>query len=326
MPRRALIVGIDNYANFVHLSSCVADATAMEQRLSRNVDGSANYSCVTILADASAMVNRADLRGQLATLFNYSGEVLFYFSGHGHADLTGGWIATSDGTANEVGISMDEILSFANNANPRPRDILIILDCCDAGNMGSPGTLGSQITSLRENITVLAASLPRQPALAGPDFSAFTTALIGGLDGGAADHLGFVTASSLYTYAERRFGAWDQRPIFKSNITDVNIVRQCAPLLELHSLRKLPDFFPDPHVQFQLDPGHEPQDADGNLPSAYDKNKFEQSRLLKVYRDVGLVRATNLGEDFYFAARRSHTVELTLRGQEYWYLVSVLKV
>jgi hypothetical protein len=217
------------------------------------------------------------------------------------------------------------VLSYANSASPRPQDILIVLDCCYGGNFGSPSALNvgstAQLAALRENTTVLAASLPSQTASAGNPLSVFTGAIVDGLDGGAADHLGFVTASSLYAYAERRFGAWDQRPVFKSNITDVTIVRRCAPLVEMHRLRQLPELFPDPHHQFQLDPEYEPQDQDGRLPQQYNAEKYETSRLLKEFRNVGLVRSTILEEDFYFAARLSHSVELTLRGQEYWHLI-----
>ena len=37
-----------------------------------------------------------------------------------------------------------------------------------------------------------------------------------------------------------------------------------------------------------------------------------------VGRDAGLLKATVPGEDLYYVAQRSHTVELTLFGKEYW--------
>jgi hypothetical protein len=297
----------------------------MAERLSQNADYSANYDCITRCSGLGSDITRASLRKDLKALFGYSGEVLFYFSGHGHVDQAGGWLATTDGSQDDVGIGMDEVLSYANNASPRPQDTLIVLDCCYGGAFGTPAVLNAsaapQIAVLRDNTTVLAASLPTQVATAGSPLSQFTGALIDGLDGGAADHLGFVTASSLYSYAERRFAGWDQRPIFKSNVSDVSVTRRCAPLVELHRLRRLLDIFPSQHHQFQLDPAYEPQDQDGNLPAKYDATKYETSRLLKEFRNVGLVKSSILGEDFYFAARLSHTVELTLRGQEYWYLI-----
>jgi hypothetical protein len=325
MARRALVVGVDHYSAFDDLPSCGADAAAMVDRLSRNVDGSKNYDCVLRCSSSGNDITRSSLRNELRELFAFNGEILFYFSGHGSVDSAGGWLATSDAKPDDIGITMDEVLSYANGASPRPRDILIVLDCCYGGNLGSPATLNSgtagQLSALRNNTTVLAASLPNQPALAGPNLSAFTSALVDGLDGGAADHLGFVTASSLYAYAERRFNAWEQRPIFKSNITDVTIIRHCAPLVELHRLKQLPALFPDPHYQFQLDPEYEPQDQDGNLPTSYNVEKYETSRLLKTFRNVGLVKSTVLDEDFYYSARLGHSVELTLRGQEYWHLI-----
>ncbi len=329
MSRKALIVGIDSYDNFAALPSCARDADDVEARLSRNVDASTNYECLRRPTGRGQRLTRAQLRSALTELFRCTGDVAFYFSGHGAVTESGGWLATSDASEGDLGVSMDEVLALANAAAPRPNDILIILDCCYSGAFGNPGAFGvgqRQLATLRENITVIAASLPNEPALAGVGLSKFTSVVVDALDGGAGDHLGFVTASSIYAYAERRFGAWDQRPIFKSNITEVSIVRRCAPLIELHRLRKLPELFPNPHYQFQLDPGYEPQDEEGSLPLVYDQDKFEKGRLLKEFRNVGLVRATILGEDFYFAAKASHTVELTLRGIEYWYLTSGGKV
>ena len=43
--------------------------------------------------------------------------------------------------------------------------------------------------------------------------------------------------------------------------------------------------------------------------------------LLKSYRDAGWVKASDPGLQLFWVARQSKTVELTPRGQEYWWLV-----
>jgi len=46
VARRALIVGIDTYGGENNLNSCVADAKAMADALSRHKDGEKNFDCV----------------------------------------------------------------------------------------------------------------------------------------------------------------------------------------------------------------------------------------------------------------------------------------
>jgi len=326
VSRAALVVGIDTYDTFSSLPSCVNDATSTAERISRNADGSPNFDTETLVAAAGQRITKGTLRDALDNLFTCTGEVLLYFSGHGAITNSGGWLATTEGTAHDIGLNFDEVLTRVNRTDRRPRDVLVILDTCHSGGLGNPSALGDPsshqaIASLRENTTLIAASRGDEAALAGRTHSAFTEVLLNALDGGAADHMGFVTGPSIYGYVERRFGAWGQRPVFKSNLAEVPLVRKCAPLIEPYKLRALVELFPDPHHQYSLDPEYEPQERDGSLPEFFDNDKYEKSRLLKALRDVGLVKASVLGEDFYYAAINSSTVELTLRGQEYWYLV-----
>ena len=45
------------------------------------------------------------------------------------------------------------------------------------------------------------------------------------------------------------------------------------------------------------------------------------AHLLKAYRDAGLLKASDPGLQLFWVARQSGTVELTPRGQEYWWLI-----
>ena len=78
--------------------------------------------------------------------------------------------------------------------------------------------------------------------------------------------------------------------------------------------------------KYQLDPEHEPEDEFGNVHEPVNKEKVAIAQLFKSYRDAGLLKASEPNEQFYWVARRSHTVELTLRGREYWRLVTYSRI
>jgi hypothetical protein len=326
--RRALLVGIDNYLNVGSLGACVADAEAVGPLLAKNADGTPNYDCQYLLARTSdsTVVQRQELRAACHELFSpgFTGEILFYFSGHGAATPTGAFLVTSDGVRNDLGIPMQEILDLSTRS--ASRDILIILDCCHSGDLGNPILLNqsggnANLAVVRENMTVMAASKSVEVAVEAGGHGLFSAALLDALDGGAADHMGWVTAASIYSYVERRFGGWQQRPVYKSHATEVNVIRRCAPLIERVKLYDLLQHFPSEDYRYPLDPEHEPEDEHGNFHEPVNEEKLRVSRLFKEYRDAGLLKPTLADEQLFWTARRSHTVELTVRGREYWRLV-----
>src|SRR3954454_18224723 len=98
MSRRALIIGINTYENGHHLNACVADAQAMERVLSRHKDGAKNYDCILFpdQTNNGLPTTRPRVRAALNELFNFDGDVLLYFSGHGFLSKTGGLLCTTD--------------------------------------------------------------------------------------------------------------------------------------------------------------------------------------------------------------------------------------
>jgi hypothetical protein len=206
------------------------------------------------------------------------------------------------------------------------RQILLILDCCHSGDIANPATINretgkSPLATLREDMTVIAASRSLEVAIEAGGHGLFTGALLDALEGGAADHMGFVTAPSLYGYVSRRFTAWDQRPVYKTNATDVLTVRECAPLIARLQLRQIATYFPAADYRYRLDPEYEPEDEHGNVKEPVNKDKVAIAQLFKAYRDAGLLKPSDPGLQLYWVARRSDTVELTPRGREYWWLV-----
>jgi len=322
----ALIVGINSYGSGNDLSACVADAQAMKTALSRHKDGVKNFEC-KLLADVmqdGTPITRPSLRTELQELFEFDGTVLLYFSGHGFLSPTGGLLCTSDATHNDWGIPMQEIVDLA--VQSPASDILVILDCCHSGNIANPSTMAragrNPLAVLRENMTVIAASRDTQPGIEAGGHGLLTAAMLDALEGGAADHMGFVSAPAMYEYASRRFTAGEQRPVFKTNATEVFTVRRCEPLIERLKLEQLTRYFPTADYKYRLDPEYDPEDEHGNIKEPANQEKIAIGRLFKSYRDAGLLRPSDPTTQLYWVARRSGTVELTPRGREYWWLLT----
>jgi len=333
LPRRALLVGINAYDHARKLSGCVSDAESMGELLARNQDKAPNYECRILLdkMEDGKPITRSRLRDACQKLFSneFKGDVIFYFSGHGFLAPYGGYLCTTDATQDDWGVPMQEIVDMASKASAN--DILILLDCCHSGDIANPSIFNAEnnrnpLAVIRENMTVIAASRDSQVAIEKSGHGLFTAAVLDALEGGAADHMGWVTASSIYAYVERRFGSWDQRPVYKSHATGVTIVRECAPLIDRLKLYKLLEIFPAQDYQYQLDPEYEPEDEYGNTKEPVNEIKVVTAQLLKEYRDAGLVKPVIEGEQLFWTARRSHAVKLTPRGREYWWLIHNHKI
>ena len=224
---------------------------------------------------------------------------------------------------------MQEIMQMAYDS--KARDILMILDCCHSGDLGNSTMLrsgqGDLLATLRSDMTVIAASRSTESSFEGEGYSVFTASVVDALRGGAADHLGWVTASSIYAYVERRFSWKDrQRPVYKTNATGTHVVRQCASLIDRLKLRRLVELFSDENYRYVLDPEFEPHDQEGKLPENVNQEKVAIALLLKDYRDAGLLTPTTPNEQLFWTARLGHSVELTHRGREYWWLVKNKKI
>jgi len=332
MLRKALIVGINTYNKVASLSACVADAEAMAAVLERHKDGALNYQCRALVdqMEDGSPITRAKLRGACRDLFsNFKGDVLLYFSGHGVLTDTGGLLCTTDATKDDWGVPMQEVVDMALRSPAQ--DILMLLDCCHSGDIANPALLNTgqsnnPLATLREGMTVIAASRDAQVAIESGGHGLFTAALLDALEGGAADHMGWVTAPAIYSYISRRFGAWDQRPIYKSNATDVTVVRECEPLIERLKLHRLTQLFPSQDYKYRLDPEYEPEDELGNVKEPVNHEKVAIARLFKEYRDAGLLKPSSSNEQLFWTAKRGGTVELTPRGREYWWLVANNKI
>lgn len=323
MRRRALLVGVNAYDSMRSLSWCVEDALAMRQVLEFHEDHSPNFACRMLLGlksrtealdleQSQERVTFNGLRVALEELFDFDGMVLFYFSGHGHPTEHGVYLVTQDGSNALPGILLNDILAMANES--RAQEVVLIIDSCFSGSLGEPDQV-REVTNLylRPGVTLLAASMSGQNARELNGHGLFTHLVIGALKGGASDVRGQISAASIYAYVEQALGPWDQRPIYKSNASQLSTLRNYTPDVQDEELRRLPQFFRRPDDHFRLGPSYE---VTRNEAIPEHVAIFKQ---FKRYQVARLLRAT-FDEDLYFAALRGHPVELTPLGQFYWQL------
>jgi len=313
VKKRALLVGIDQYQHMSALSGCVADAIALRDMLQAHENGEPNYDCRLLTSTDEKPVNRELLRPQLQTLFhNARDHVLFHFSGHGKSTRTGAFLVTQDGTNNDPGLPMDELLNLANQS--RAKSVLLILDCCYAGHLGDPAIFqdGDELQKafLREGVTVLAASRSSEKARETQGYGVFTKLLLGALGGGAADVRGRVSAASIYAYVEQALDSWAQRPMYKSHAAHLPPVRLCQPSVPDELLRELPKLFPQEDSTYSMDPSYEYTHPSACQSNVSIFNKF------KILRNARML-STQAGRDLYFIALESCWVRLTPLGQFY---------
>lgn len=316
---KALVVGIDNYPQ-VPLSGCVNDAKEIRNLLGTNGDGSPNFD-VKFKPNVST---RKEMYELLKSLFA-TGEAdiaLFYFSGHGTREL-GGKIVLPDYDGLDSGISMTDILRLANESKSKNK--IIILDCCFSGKMGEAGFTDTTDSVVGEGVTIMTASNRDESAVEDriTGHGIFTELLIQGLQGGAADVGGNITPASLYSFVDQSLGAWQQRPLFKTNISRFLPIRSIKPRVSKETLRKISDYFVDPYGEYRLDPSFEytnTPDDNHEIKEPYaNDNNVKVFKDLQLYESVGLIEPVG-AEHMYFAAMNSKSCKLTPLGLHYWKL------
>lgn len=312
--RRALSVGIDLYS-FGSLRGCVSDADRVASLLAKHEDGSPNFDCRTLRATLDGKgdrVGRAELRRAVKELFRQPAEVaLFHFSGHGTVNDLDGYLVTQDAADYDEGLAMSEVLKMANDS--KAEEVVILLDCCHAGNLGNPPVVDNTRAMLREGVCILTASRGDQVSVETTGGGLFTSLVGDALEGGGADLLGHVTAPSIYAFAEGALGAWDQRPLFKSHVAKVVPLRRCQPPIDCTILRELPMLFPVPAEDLPLSPEFE------GTCEAKEDAKHETFCKLQALNRVHLVVPVGAAH-MYDAAMQSKSCRLTATGRYYWRL------
>jgi len=311
--RKALVVGVDYYENMKRLFGCVNDAYAVKSVIDRHSDGTINFGVnLRISSDKNSKISRKELKEKVRELFKDDISIaLFYFSGHGYIESTGGYLVTSDCENGDDGFPMCELLQIANESQAINK--IIILDCCHAGLAGNPDPSDGKAV-LKEGVTVLTASSADQYAMEENGSGIFTNLLIDALNGSASNLVGDITPGSIYSHIDQSLGPWEQRPIFKTNVKSFTTLRKVQPPISLSDLKLIVELFPIKGKEFALDPTFEPE---------YDnpiEENTEKFAILQKYNRLNLV--VPIGEEhMYFAAINSKACKLTILGEHYWNLV-----
>lgn len=316
--KKALIVGLNKYPAGSELEWCDNDAIAIRELIESNGDGSPNFEAIQI----TDTCDKDTLRLAIEKLFADDADVaLLYFSGHG-SDADGGYLVTTDCDKGSLGVKMTDVLEIANNSHCKNK--VIILDCCFAAKMGE-SLLVNNNSVLGEGVTIMAASQTWQTSVEDKkkEHGVFTDLLLQGLKGGAADISGNITPASLYSFVDQSLGAWQQRPVFKTNISQFLPIRTINAKVPKATLRKISLYFANPTDEYKLDPSYEfTNDPEYKIepkePYA-DPQNVASFKELQMFESVGLVEPVGT-EHMYFAAMENKSCKLTALGLHYWKL------
>ncbi len=183
--------------------------------------------------------------------------------------------------------------------------------------------------AINEGITILTASRQEEVAMEVNGKGIFTNLLLEALKGGAADINGNIPPGSISAYIDQALGPWEQRPVFKTNVTTFTTLRHMQPRIAADSLKKINQYFPAPTAVHPLDPSFE----DTNIPDWEHVciTPYADAAHVAVFRDlqkmhsVGLVVPVDT-DHMYWAAMQGKACKLTPLGEHYWRLVQENKI
>lgn len=318
--RIALIVGINYYEHGSPLFGCVDDAHEVKAVLARHDGGAVNFDCRMLTGTGPTdRVDRGNLKDHIEKLFKADADIaLFYFAGHGHIEATGGYLLATDSRRGDEGVSLSEILIYANQSPAKNK--IIILDSCHSGIAGSTPS-AVPLASLSEGLTVLTASTKDQYATEENGRGVFTTLLVDALNGSAANLTGDITPGSVYAHIDQSLGSWEQRPVFKTNVQQFVSLRTVSPPMPTSDLQRITGFFPSPGFEFALDPTYEPEikGRDPGMPPP-DPENTRTFAILQKYNRLNLLVPVGV-QHMWNAAMESKACRLTALGEHYRRLV-----
>lgn len=349
--RRALVVGIETALEAPRLPSASSDAIAIADLLEfhgEQVTPKENWQVTRLIEegrDKPTYVYSHNVQQAITDLLisddvDEHTELLFYFAGHGVPRPWGGELLAH----NDLAMSFNDLMALVNQS--RAEAITIILDCCLSGGVGNEGP-GRQLVDfgadpfrpdravIREGLAILTASRRYEESLevqrAGKrPVGAFTELLVSGLEGGASDLLGNITALDLYAYAAQGFDDSTQRPTFKSHVIKARPIRKVEPQIPRERLERIAEIFEDGRPKFLSVEHDYVPGLNGSKARTGDGANYvpftgspAQNHLdhIKLYRNMGLVTTTVPHRDFWDVCLNEESVELTGIGKYYWSLV-----
>jgi Caspase domain len=204
--KKALLIGVSEYASFPNLKFCEKDA---KETSKVRCSGPLGYHVVNLVGNVKSQEMRDAIRDFFLGENVNSKDTLFYFSGHGVMDKFGNnYLASSQVDSRDPGAKgfwskePDEVIE--NSISQRK---VIVLDCCYSGALGSIGLMGEQkggeeeakkgAAAIRSKIRsgtgkcILSACLDTQEAesTSKKDLSLFTYYLLEGLKGSDEEYV-----------------------------------------------------------------------------------------------------------------------------------------
>ena len=145
--------------------------------------------------------------------------------------------------------------------------------------------------------------------------------LVDALNGSAANLTGDITPGSIYAHIDQSLGAWEQRPVFKTNVKQFVSLRKVTPSIPIEDLRRISELFPKAGFEFPLDPTFEPEmkGRDEGMPDPIPENTRVFS-LLQKFNRLNLVVPID-APHMWHAAMKSKSCKLTVLGEHYRRLV-----
>lgn len=319
MAKRALLIGIEKYTQFEHLPFCVIETGKMKQFLDRNEDNSKNFDCKQI----ENVSTKEELEEHINVLFSGEGDTaLFYFSGHGMRDDKHESYLVPATAKNCIDcLSLSQLLKIVNNSKFRNR--VVILDSCFSGAMGipNPALAANGTIAINNGVTILTSSRAYEASTMTSVGSTFTNILLDALNGSAADVRGNITTGSIYAYIDQALGAWEQRPLYKTNVSAFNVIRKVTPAVSESILRRLVTYFKTESDIFSLNPSFE-WTNDKAI-----KHKFIEpyatATNVEIFKELQKLSYNGLvvpvgASCMYDAAMGSKGCKLTELGKQYW--------
>lgn len=322
ISRRALVVGFDDYPKEHTLYCCVNDAKSMKELLAENGNGSANFDVQTIIN----RISEDDFHDHIGRLFasDDADVALFYFSGHGYEKNGEGYIVIPTIDDGMIPIPMKNISKLANQSKIKNK--VIILDCCFSGAFGGNPSLPDKVNEIGNGVTILTACRPEESAveIGRMKHGVFTSLLLAALEGGAANVRGMISPASVHSFIDQSLGPWDQRPLFKTNVSSLINLRSVEPEVNENIIRNIRKYFKTADSEFSFDPSYEFTNSeqyviDKKEPYAIPEHVKILKQLQKL-ESVGLVEPVG-EEHMYFAAMNSKSCRLTILGKFYWELL-----
>ena len=126
---------------------------------------------------------------------------------------------------------------------------------------------------------------------------------------------------SVYAHIDQSLGAWEQRPVFKTNVKQFVSLRKVCPPIPISDLRRIIEFFPMSGFEFSLDPTFEPEikGRDAEMPPPQIKNT-RIFAILQKYNRLNLLVPIGVPH-MWNAAMESKSCKLTALGEHYRRLV-----